>query len=96
MASIYSEPDLIISKRIATKTKKTTFIIAKLKKSDDQTYIHKYRVAANITEYHSISKYKCWLLQTKFIIREKIYISIIIVYFKEAQNLALQKGILSR
>ncbi len=25
---------------------------AKLKKSDDQTNIDKYRVAANITEYH--------------------------------------------
>ncbi len=31
----------------------TTFIIAKLKKSDD---IVKYRIAANITEYHIISK----------------------------------------
>ena len=33
-----------------------TFIKAKLKKSDDQTNINKYRVAANITEYHIISK----------------------------------------
>ena len=32
------------------------FIKAKLKKSDDQTKIDKYRVAANITEYHIISK----------------------------------------
>ena len=31
----------------------TTFIKGKLKKSDDQTTIDKYRVAAaNITEYH--------------------------------------------
>ena len=29
---------------------------AELKKSDDQTNIDKYRVAANITEYHIISK----------------------------------------
>ena len=29
---------------------------AKLKKSDDQTNIENYRVAANITEYHIISK----------------------------------------
>ncbi len=28
----------------------------KFKKSDDQTHIDKYRVAANITEYHIISK----------------------------------------
>ena len=34
----------------------TTFIKAKLKKSDDQTNIDKYRLAANITEYHIISK----------------------------------------
>ncbi len=33
----------------------TTFIIAKLKKSDDQTNIDKYKVAENITEYHIIS-----------------------------------------
>ena len=34
----------------------TTFIKAKLKKSDDQTNIKKYRVAANITEHHIITK----------------------------------------
>ena len=32
----------------------TTFIKAKLKKSENQT--NKYRLAANITEYHIISK----------------------------------------
>ena len=30
----------------------TTFMKTKLKKSDDLTNIDKYRVAANITEYH--------------------------------------------
>ncbi len=30
----------------------TTFIKTKFKESDDQTNIHKSRVAANITEYH--------------------------------------------
>ena len=34
----------------------TTFIKTKLKKSDEQKNIDKYRVAANITEYHIISK----------------------------------------
>ena len=34
----------------------STFIKAKLLKSNDQTNIDKYRVAANITEYHIISK----------------------------------------
>ncbi len=33
----------------------TTFIKRKFKKSDDQTNIDKYRVAAN-TEYHILSK----------------------------------------
>ncbi len=33
-----------------------TFIKTKFKKSDDQTNIYKYRVAANIKEYHIISK----------------------------------------
>ena len=33
----------------------TTFI-TKFKKSDEQTNIDKYRVAANITEYHIILK----------------------------------------
>ena len=34
----------------------TTFIKAKLKKSDDQMNFYIYRVAANITDYHIISK----------------------------------------
>ena len=34
----------------------TTFIKAKIKKSDDQTNIDKYRVDANITKYNFISK----------------------------------------
>ena len=33
------------------------FIKAKLKKSDGQTNNDKYRIAANITEYHIISKF---------------------------------------
>ena len=35
----------------------TTFIKTKFKKSDDQTNIDKHRVAANITEYHIVSKF---------------------------------------
>ena len=34
----------------------TTFIKTKFKISEDQTNIDKYRLAANITEYHNISK----------------------------------------
>ena len=34
------------------------FIKAQLKNSDDQTNIDKYTVAANITEYHTITKLK--------------------------------------
>ncbi len=37
-------------------TRMTTFIKTKFKISDDQTNIDKYRLAANITEYHIISK----------------------------------------
>ena len=33
-----------------------TFKKTKFKKSDNQTNIDKYRIAANITEYHIISK----------------------------------------
>ena len=34
----------------------TTFIKTKFKKSDDQANIDKYRVAANVKEYHIMSK----------------------------------------
>ena len=37
-------------------TRMTTLIQTKFKISDDQTNIDKYRLAANITEYHIISK----------------------------------------
>ena len=37
--------------RINIRTRITTFIKTKFKKSDDQTNIDKYRVAANITEF---------------------------------------------
>ncbi len=35
----------------------TTFINEKLEKLENQTKIDKYRVAANIAEYHIISKF---------------------------------------
>ncbi len=47
----------------------TTFIKTKLKESDDQTNIDKYRVAANITKYHII-----WKLIYLTIIILKIYV----------------------
>ncbi len=34
----------------------TTFIYAKLKKSDDKSNIDKFRVAANISEFYIISR----------------------------------------
>ncbi len=40
---------------ISSKTRMTTYI-SEAKKTDDQTKIDTYRVAANITEYHIISK----------------------------------------
>ncbi len=39
-----------------TKTRMTIFIRTKFKISNVQTNIDKYRLAANITEYHIISK----------------------------------------
>ncbi len=35
----------------------TTFIKTKFKKSDDQTNVDKYRVAANLTDNHILSKF---------------------------------------
>ena len=43
-----------ILKSFPLKTRITTFIKTKFNKSDDQTNIDKYRVPANITEYHII------------------------------------------
>ena len=42
---------------IYLQTRMPIFVKAKLKKSDDQTNIDKYRVAPNVTEYHIISKF---------------------------------------
>ncbi len=55
-----------------------TFIKAKLKKSDDQTKIDKYRVAANVTEYKIILK----IIFLRIIIHENkaIILGIIIIY----------------
>ena len=47
---------LTITNSILYKTRMTTFIKSKFKISDDQTNIDKYRLVANITEYHIISK----------------------------------------
>ena len=41
---------------IYIETRMTTFIKTKFKISDDQTNIDKYRLTANITVYHIISK----------------------------------------
>ncbi len=43
------------SKVFMNQMRMATFIKAKLKQLDDQTNIVKYRVGANITEYHIIS-----------------------------------------
>ncbi len=43
-------------KYLLYKVVKNLFIQAKLNKSDDQTIIDKYRVSANITEHHIITK----------------------------------------
>ena len=51
-----SDCDIAANKVDVSTTRMTTFIKIKFKKSDDQTYIGKYRVGANISEYNIISK----------------------------------------
>ncbi len=50
-----------------------TFIKAKLKNSHDQTNIDKYRAAANITDYHIISKF-VFLVRDMAIISCQMYV----------------------
>ena len=52
----------------------TTFIKTKLNKLDNQTNIDKYRVNANITEYHNISKLIFLrIIITKFIEKRQLF-----------------------
>ena len=60
---------------ICTKTRMTTLKKNKVKKSYDQTNTDKYRVAANITEYHIISKLIFLRLINSKIHEEKTIIS---------------------
>ena len=46
----------ILRLNIVNLTTMTIFVKAKLKKSDNQTNVDKYRVDDNITEYHIVSK----------------------------------------
>ena len=50
-----SDCDTAANKVDVSTTRMTTFIKTKFKKLDDQTNINKYRVAANLTEYHILS-----------------------------------------
>ncbi len=52
----------------------TTFIKTKFKKSDDQTIIDKYRVAANITEYFIKKIFFRIVIPKFFMIRQLSYI----------------------
>ena len=45
---------LSVGQSAMIQTRMKTFIKTMFKKSDDQTNIDKYKVAANITEYHII------------------------------------------
>ncbi len=60
-----------------------TLIKAKLKKSDDQTNVEKYRVDANVTEYHIISK-----IISKRIIIPKFMIMRQLFHLKKYVNLS--------
>ena len=52
----FREYDNYIDSNDFIKKRMTTFIKTKFKISDDQMKFEKYRLAANITEYHCISK----------------------------------------
>ena len=69
----------IISHHKCNETRMTIFTKTKFKKSDDQTNIDKYRVAANIKEYHIISKL--------------IFLAIIILKFIKIRQLFLVKNV---
>ena len=57
-------------------TRMTTFIETKFKKSYDQTNIDNYKVAANIIEYHIISKLiYLRLIIPKFMKKMRLFIS---------------------
>ncbi len=65
---------LLILTSIVLKTRITTFNKRKFKKSDDQTNIDKYRVAAYITEYHIISKVIFLrLIIPKFMMKRRLF-----------------------
>ena len=64
-----------------------TFIKMKFKISDAQTNINKYRLAANITEYHILSKFIFLRIITqKFMIKQlfhiKMYVKMSKIMFK--------------
>ena len=54
--------------------KDNIFIKARLKKTDYQTNIYKYRVVANITEYHIVSKiFFLRIIITKFMMIKQLF-----------------------
>ncbi len=67
-------------------TRMTTFIKTKFNISDDQTNIDKYRLAANITEYHILSKLIIQRIITpKFMMIRQLF-HVKIFQFKERKN----------
>ncbi len=51
-----------------------TFIKVKLKKSENQNNIYEYRLAANVTEYHIISKLIFLrIIIPKFMLRRQLF-----------------------
>ena len=70
----------------------TTFIKTKFKVSDDQTNIDQYDLAANITEYHIISKLilqriKLLWSSESFVVKYNIGFGIQIVFSSESKEI---------
>ncbi len=85
--SKYTYTHCRVLKRSLYVTRMATFIKTKLKKLNDQTNIDKYRVAANITEDHIISKliYLRIIFPKLMMIRELFYVKI--VHVKQVDTL---------
>ena len=70
-------------------TRMTTFIKTKFKISEDQTNTEKYKLAANITEYHIISKlFLQRIIIPKYIIIRQLF-HVKIFQFKEKKEIGL-------
>ncbi len=77
---LFKNSNINLNNCVFIETRMTTFIKTKFKKSDEKTNIDNYRIAANFTEYHIISKLIFLrIIITKFInIRQLFYVKMLV------------------